>query len=181
MVRRRQEGDTELNLSALIDIFSNMLFFLMTTVTFLTLKTLNAAVPALSTSSDVDTNKGVNVSIEITADGYTVQASGQPADVSQDELKVKEEIPRSTSLLEGGGPKLDTKKLTEELWEIKKRAPEVKNIMIFPAPDIPFDEVVITMDASREMPSIIDPRKRVPLFTRPVLSELIKKDEDLED
>lgn len=180
MVRRRTETDTELNLSALIDIFSNMLFFLMTTVTFLTLKTLNAAVPALSTSADVDTNKGVNVSIEITADGYVLQASGQPADVSQDELKVKEEIGRSSSLV-GGAPKLDTKELTEQLWEIKKKAPEVKNIMIFPAADVPFDEVIVTMDASREMPSIIDPRKRVPLFTRPVLSELIKKDEDLDD
>ena len=48
MLRRRAHQETELNLSALIDIFSIMLFFLMTTVTFLTLKTLNAAVPAVA-------------------------------------------------------------------------------------------------------------------------------------
>jgi hypothetical protein len=149
-----------------------MLFFLMTTVTFLSLKTLNASVPALS-KGDVSTDDGVNVSLNIKPDGYQLQASGQPADASQKALSIDMQIPRVKGIMDPQ-PMLDTTKLTKELWEIKKVAPEVKNIMIFPAPDTPFEEVIASMDASREMPSIINPRKRVPLFTRPVLSELIK-------
>lgn len=171
-MRRRSQEPTELNIAALIDIFSTMLFFLMTTVTFMSLKTLNASVPALSKGA-VSTSDGVNVSVRITEEGYVFQASGQPADSSHQALDVSVEIPRKKGLLDNE-PRWDAKKLTEEAWKVKKVAPEVRNIMIFPEPDIPFDAVVLTMDATREMPSIIDPSKRVPLFTRPVLSELIK-------
>ena len=76
---------------------------------------------------------------------------------------------------------LDTKALTEELWKIKKIAPETKNIMIFPEQAVKFDDVVDTMDAAREMPSLVDPNKKVPLFTRPVLSELVTGDEQERD
>jgi biopolymer transport protein ExbD len=170
-VRRRPAIDNELNLAALIDIFSIMLFFLMTTVTFLSLKTLNASVPALSRGA-VSTSDAVNVSVRMLANGYTLQASGQPADASQKPLNITLEIGKK-SLLKPR-PEYDTKKLTEELWKIKKVAPEAKAIMIFPESDVVFEDVIKTMDACREMPSIVNPNKRVPLFTRPVLSELIQ-------
>jgi biopolymer transport protein ExbD len=170
--RRRSTEPFELNISALIDIFSIMLFFLMTTVTFLSLKTLNASVPALSEGA-VDSDKGVNVSVQILPTGYKLQASGHPADASRPEMKVNLDIAKKTKLLTGKEV-YDTKELTEELWKIKKVAPEVKVIMIFPESEIAFEDVVATMDASREMPSAVNPNKRVPLFTRPVLSELIK-------
>jgi biopolymer transport protein ExbD len=172
-VRRHKSFDNELNLAALIDIFSIMLFFLMTTVTFLSLKTLNASVPALTKAADTSTKNAVNVSVRMTAEGYSLQASGQPADTSQKELNISLSIPRKTSLF-GKGPQYDTKSLTEELWKIKKVSPETKTVMIFPEPDVKFENVIRTMDATREMPSIVNPNKRVPLFTRPVLSELIK-------
>lgn len=172
-MRRRKPEHKELNIAALIDIFSTMLFFLMTTVTFMSLKTLNAAVPALS-KGEVSTDDGVNVSVRVTEEGYVFTAGGQPADTSQKALDVTVEIPRTKGVLDDR-PRWDAKKLTEECWKVKKVAPEVKNIMIFPEPDVPFDAVVLTMDATREMPSIIDASKRVPLFSRPVLSELIQK------
>lgn len=167
MMRRRRAVFQELNLSALIDILSIMLFFLMTTVSFLTLKTLNASVPALSKGA-VDTKDGVNVSVEILATGYVLKASGQPADVKHKRLKIEENIPRKAD------GSLDSKKLTSKLWDIKKIADEQKNIMIFPQDNTSFQDVVTTMDASRFKPSIVDPSKRVPMFTRPVLSELNK-------
>ena len=72
------------------------------------------------------------------------------------------------------------KALTAALWDIKKKAPETKNIMIFPEQGTQFEEIVATMDASREMKSILDSKKKVPLFTRPVLSELVTDDEKRE-
>ena len=170
-MRRHPPTDDELNLAALIDIFSIMLFFLMTTVSFLSLKTLNASVPALS-RGEVSTKDAVNVSLRLLETGYVLQASGQPADVSQKPLSINLEIAKRS--LFKPKPEYDTKKLTEELWKIKKVAPEIKAIMIFPQPDVAFEDVIRAMDASREMPSIVNPRKRVPLFTRPVLSELVK-------
>jgi biopolymer transport protein ExbD len=163
---RRQHEDREVDLAALVDVLSNMLFFLLATVTFLQLKTLNAAVPALS-KGEVSTGKAVDVSLEIRAAGYALKASGDPADGKLPPLAVAKDLPRQ------GDGHLDTKALTRELWEIKKVAPEVKNILIFPEQGILFDEIVQTMDASRDMPSSGDPKKRVPLFTRPVLSELV--------
>jgi biopolymer transport protein ExbD len=170
MVRRTPHEEKEVDLAALVDVLANMLFFLLATVTFLQLKTLNAAVPALSTGA-VSTGKGVDVSFEVRRSGFIVKASGEPADKSVTFTPVDERIPRRSD------GTLDTEALSRKLWEIKKVAPEVKNIMIFPEQGIVFEEIVQAMDASREMPSATDPSKKVPLFSRPVLSELITEDE----
>ncbi len=173
-MKRRKHEESEVDLAALVDVLANMLFFLLATVTFLQLKTLNASVPALSTGP-VSTGKAVDVSVEIhnAPGGFVLNATGDPADKSQGTLAVKLEIARN-------GDKLDTKALTAALWDIKKKAPEAKNIMIFPEQGTQFEEIVATMDASREMKSILDSKKKVPLFTRPVLSELVTDDEKRE-
>ncbi|MDP2341775.1 MAG: biopolymer transporter ExbD [Deltaproteobacteria bacterium] len=170
MVRRRKHEDREVDLAALVDVLANMLFFLLATVTFLQLKTLNAAVPALTTGA-VSTDKVVNVSVEIHPAGYSVKASGDAADKSIGAVNVDKTVARKSD------NHLDTKALTAELWDIKKKTPETKNIMIFPEQGTPFEEIVQTMDAAREMPSILDAKKKVPLFTRPVLSELVTDDD----
>ena len=168
-MKRRKHEESEVDLAALVDVLANMLFFLLATVTFLQLKTLNASVPALSTGKAVD----VSVEIHNAPGGFVLNATGDPADKSQGTLAVKLEIARN-------GDKLDTKALTAALWDIKKKAPEAKNIMIFPEQGTQFEEIVATMDASREMKSILDSKKKVPLFTRPVLSELVTDDEKRE-
>ncbi len=167
-MKKRPHEEREVDLAALVDVLSNMLFFLLATVTFLQLKTLNAAVPALSTGA-VSTGKAVDVSVEIKIEGYSLKASGDPADKSVGTLAVTKDIPRKSD------GSLDSKTLTAELWDIKKKAPEAKNIMIFPQQGTVFEEIVKTMDASREMASILDSKKKVPLFTRPVLSELVEE------
>lgn len=167
---RKPHEEKEVDLAALVDILSNMLFFLLATVSFLQLKTLNAAVPALSTGA-VSTGKAVDVSVEVKSTGFVLKAQGEAADPNVKFKPVQIEIARN------GDGSLDAKALTKELWEIKKQAPETKNIMIFPEQGIMFEDIVKTMDASREMPSIVDPKKKVPLFTRPVLSELVTGDE----
>ena len=169
MVRRRRiEGDKEVDLAALVDIFSNMLFFLIATVSFLQLKTLNAAVPTLSASA-VSTGKSIDITVEIRADGYHLNATGEPADKSVKFTPVNKTIGRKDG-------RLDSRELTRDLWEIKKLAPDVKNIIISPEPAIVFDEIIQTMDATREMPSILDPKKKVPLFTRPIVTPLANHD-----
>jgi len=170
MVRRRAHEEGEVDLAALVDVLANMLFFLLATVVFIQLKTLNAAVPALSTGA-VSTGKGVDVSLEVRAVGFVVKASGEPQDKRVTFTPVDKVIPRRPD------GQLDRAALSKELLEIKKVAPEVKNIMIFPAPGILFDEIVQAMDASREAPSATDPNKKLQMFTRPVLSELVGDDE----
>ena len=165
MVRRRDiEGDKEVDLAALVDVLANMLFFLLATVTFLQLKTLNAAVPALSTSDVPSEEKVVSVSVEVRKSGYILKASGElPSGPYEG---VDERIARNSD------GSLDSKALTKQLWEIKKVANDTKNITILPEQGVAFEDIVLTMDASREMPSILDSKKKVPLFTRPVLSDL---------
>jgi biopolymer transport protein ExbD len=170
MSRRRAHHEAEVDLAALVDVLANMLFFLLATVTLLQLKTLNASVPALSTGA-VSTGKAVDVSVEVRADGFLLKASGEPADKNAVFTPVDKTIPRSSD------GQLDTKTLSQELWAIKKVAPETKNIMIFPEQGILFDEIVKTMDASREVPSVLDPKKKIPMFSRPALSELVTDDD----
>lgn len=170
MVRRRAHEEKEIDLAALVDVLANMLFFLLATVTFLQLKTLNAAVPALTTGP-VSTGKGIDVSFEVRRSGFVVKASGEPKDPSVIFTPIDDRIPRKAD------GTLDTDALSRKLWEVKKVAPELKNVLIFPEKHITFDEVIAAMDASREMPSPSDPTKKVPLFSRPVLSELTGDDE----
>jgi biopolymer transport protein ExbD len=164
-IRRRPHVERELDLAALVDIFSNMLFFLLATVSFLQLKTLNAAVPVLS-SGEVSTGKSIDVSVEVTAAGFVLKAQGSSPDPNITFTPIDLPIARKDG-------KLDVKELTKQLWEIKKLASETKNILIFPEAGTAFEDIVATMDASRDMPSLVDPRKKVPLFPRPVLSELV--------
>ena len=173
MVRRKLEPEG-LNLNSMIDILSIMLFFLMTTVSFLTLKTLNASVPKVS-SGAVSTGNGVDVSVEILKEGYRLKASGQPEDPSQKPLAIDKMIPlRAPDVLhQETEPQLDEKALTAALWDIKKVAPEVKVILIFPKDDTPFQSIIRTMDAAREKRSTLDRNKVVPMFTKPVLSETV--------
>ena len=109
----------------------------------------------------------MTVSVEITPEGYRLKASGQPQNTNEKRMAIDERIPRK-------GEDLAAKKLTARLWEIKKKAPEVRTVMIFPEDGTLFQDIILTMDHSREMPSILDKKKTVPLFTRPVLSELAK-------
>lgn len=164
MRARKKHDEKEVDLAALVDVMASLIFFLMATVTFLSLRTVNAAVPAMS-SGKVDTGKSVDVSLEVTSAGFVLKAVGESPDKSIGKVAVEERIARRSD------GTLDGKALTKQLWEIKKKAPEQKNIVIIPEDSIAFADIVLAMDASRDMPSIVDARKRVPLFPRPVLSE----------
>src|SRR3954470_16371855 len=93
MRRGKIEGDKEVDLAALVDILGNMLFFLLATVSFLQLKTLNAAVPAL-TAGPPSTGKAVDVSVEVKAAGYVLKATGEPQSPNPAWRPVSIEIPR---------------------------------------------------------------------------------------
>src|SRR5215212_918730 len=93
--RREIEGEKEVDLAALVDILGNMLFFLLATVSFLQLKTLNASVPALS-SGPVTTGKSVDVTIEVKQTGYSLKVTGEAADPSVGKVELQRDIPRIT-------------------------------------------------------------------------------------
>ena len=139
--KRKIDGEKEVDLAALVDILGNMLFFLLATVSFLQLKTLNASVPALS-SGPVSTGKAVDVTIEVKQIGYALKVTGEAADPSVGKVELQRDIPRITDAAickerKAVAPCLDARTLTKELWEVKKKAPETKNVMIFPEPTAP--------------------------------------------
>src|SRR4051794_28282364 len=123
--KRKIDGEKEVDLAALVDILGNMLFFLLATVSFLQLKTLNASVPALS-PGPVSTGKSVDVTIEVKQGGFVLKVSGEAADPSVGKVELQREIPRITDPntckeLKATAPCLDKKTLTKELWEVKKK------------------------------------------------------------
>ena len=118
----------------------------------------------------MSTKDGVNVAVEIREDGFVLTASGSPEDKKEAPLAVNQTIPLLAQPEDGLQHDID--QLSRALWDIKKKAPEVKNIMINPGPGTPFHIVIATMDATRERRSDVDKSRSIPLFTRPVLTEL---------
>ena len=147
MTKKAMAETKEVDLAALVDIMGNMLFFLLATVVFVQLHTVNASIPTVGTPGD-----GVSVNVEIKADGYVVKTYGL-------EQNVDATLPR------------DTQKLTKQLWAIKQLSLATKSITITPDDEITTQEILATIDAAREMPSISDPKRKVPLFTKPALAD----------
>ncbi len=145
----------DLNLTALMDILSNLLFFLLASFGAAVISVVSASVPVSSTDeSDVaKSDDSVTVTVAINQDGYKITGGSETLpQAALDEMKLA--IPR-TNKKPKDDPKaalneLDFAKLTEHLYRIKRDYPKSESVILVPDPKIRYDEVVQTMDASRE-------------------------------
>lgn len=146
----------DLNLTALMDILSNILFFLLASFGAAVISVVSASVPVTSTdeSDGAKTDDAVTMTVAINASGYRVTGSSET--LSDEQLEgLKLTLPR-TNHLPKDPPKgsrlneLDFPKLTEALFRVKRAYPKSESVIIVPEPTILYDEVVQTMDACRE-------------------------------
>ncbi|HVO31687.1 MAG TPA: biopolymer transporter ExbD, partial [bacterium] len=151
-------GPLELNLTALMDILSNILFFLLASFGAAVISVVSASVPVASTGdSDVaKTTDEVNMTVNIRRDGFHVTAGSETLDPSVlGTMKI--DIPR-TAHKPKESPKallneLDFDKLTAHLAMVKSKYPKSETVILVPEPAIQYDEVVGAMDAARELAS----------------------------
>jgi biopolymer transport protein ExbD len=151
------EPDLTLNLTSLMDVLSNLLFFLLASFGAAVISVVSASVPVSSTdNSDVaKTTDEVTMTVSINPDGYRITAGSET--LPPEELaSYKYTIPR-TNHPPSDAPKnshplneLDYPKLTQALYTVKQKYPKSETVILVPDPKILYDEVVQSMDACRE-------------------------------
>jgi biopolymer transport protein ExbD len=162
-------ASVHLNLTALMDILSNLLFFLLASFGAAVIMGITAAVPVQSAEkSDVaDKAQQVTVAIKLAKTGYEVFAQGS-AQTAEELAKLTKAIP-----VTGDGP--DYQNLVRHLLTIKERYPASDTIILTVEPGVSYEIMVKTMDAAREravkVRGVIRPLK---LFPTVVVSTMVK-------
>ena len=158
-----------LNLTALMDILSNLLFFLLAAFGTTIVMGINATVPVQSPdkSSVADTRQTVTAGVALSREGYDVTIVG--AAQTQDELdRWRKRIP-----LRDGKP--DGEALTTHLLSIKQNYPKSDTMILTPELGTNYEAMVMTMDAARETDvKISGVTRQVALFPTVVISTVIK-------
>jgi biopolymer transport protein ExbD len=159
----------QLNLTALMDILSNLLFFLLAAFGATIVMVINGTVPIQSAEeSDVaDTKRAVTINISVNKQGFSISALGTA--FSQEELDAMGKIIRLN------GNNHDFSGLTSHLRSIKLKFPKSDTTILTPEPGLTYELLVRTMDAAREYELKEGVSMRTyALFPTVVISTLVK-------
>ncbi len=148
------EDSGELNLVPYLDIVMNIIMFLLATVQFQAmLANINITLPTAALSSETTTapKPELNLTVSISEAGYTLATSGTVLFrgfrlAPEGLVQTTRELPTLPKV----GGQLDTDGLTLILAQIKERFPDEDRAVLTASPEIPYDQVVKTMDAMRE-------------------------------
>lgn len=158
-----------LNLTALMDILSNLLFFLLAAFGATIVMAINASVPVQSADkSDVaDIQKAVTVNVSLTKDGFDVGILRSTL-TPEEEAKWKRRIP-----LRDGAHDFAT--LTAHLVGIKEEYSKSDTMILTPEQETDYETMVKTMDAARETEVTVAGQKRmIPILPTVVISTVNK-------
>lgn len=159
----------QLNLTALMDILSNLLFFLLAAFGATIVMVINGTVPVQSAdeSGVADMKRAVTVNVALKKEGFSVSALGTA--FSQEEL---DRMGRTIPLRKGAH---DLATLTSHLKGIKDNFPKSDTVILTPEPGLTYELMVRTMDAAREYESKEGVAMRTfALFPTVVVSTLVK-------
>ena len=158
-----------LNLTALMDILSNLLFFLLACFGATIVMGINATVPVQSSdkSSVADTKQTVTAAVSIARDGLDVSITGA-AQTDAELARFRRKIP-----LHDGVPDFET--FAAHLLAIKQTYPKSDTIILTPTSGTKYEAMVGTMDAAREsVVKVSGIERTVALFPTVVVSTVIK-------
>jgi biopolymer transport protein ExbD len=158
----------ELNLTALMDILSNLLFFLLACFGATIVMGINATVPVQSNKSDVaDSSQTVTVGVGLGKNGFDVTAIGA-AQTQADLDKWRKKIP-----LKDGDP--DYQALAQHLVAIKQQYPKSDTMILTPEDGMSYASMIKTMDVARESEVELAGLKRsIPVFPTVVVATVVK-------
>jgi biopolymer transport protein ExbD len=165
-------GDaTGVDLTALMDILSNIIFFLMASFGAAVVAIVPGSVPTISEegASDVahETDK-VTLTMMVKRSGDVV-VSVANNDIEPEELA---KYGKTFAAIEG---RIDAKAINEYLWTIKGKFPKSKEAIINPEGRVNYGMIVEAMDASRERHMKVDGQGiYAALFPAVVVSSLVE-------
>src|SRR5215470_18717815 len=140
------DESTRFDLTALMDVLSNIIFFLMASFGAAVVAGLPASVPTISEAGENDTAREENkvtLTLQVKADGL-VQVS-----VANNEMTPESLAPYSKTIAAVSGAP-DYKALTEHLWSVKEKFRASKDCVIVPDDQVTYDTLIQVMDAARE-------------------------------
>jgi biopolymer transport protein ExbD len=161
-----------LNLTPLMDVMSNLLFFLLASFGATMVAIIPNTVPTVSsgepTPNDDKPEESVNVTLRVDGSGITVKCESDT--VPRDILNTL-----SAKIAKKDGT-YDYKGLTTALKAIKEKYRASSNVVVVPDDDLPYETVVKVLDAARDT-RLVDLRNAI-LFPNVVLSGIATHDID---
>ena len=163
------EFAVDLNLTPLMDVMSNILFFLLAGFGAAILSFLAASVPVQSDSDaapDAPRTDKVTVNLQIAAEGYKLS-------IANDRLP-PDELAKGWSVLQKTAKgTYDNDALSATLLELKRKYPASDTVMIVPSDATVYEEIVAAMEASKDVKQA---GQRLRLFPKAVIADLVKAD-----
>jgi biopolymer transport protein ExbD len=162
---------TRFDLTALMDILSNIIFFLMASFGAAVVAGLPASVPTISESGENDTATEEN-KITLTV---MVKANGQlDVSVANNQMTPEQLAPYTKKFAPVSGAP-DLKGLSDHLWAIKDKFRQSKDMVLVPEDDVTYEMIVDVMDASRERHEMRNGKPFKPqMFPGVTVSSLVK-------
>lgn len=135
----RMKPDEELNIVPMIDMVTNLMFFLMMFASVMPVMMINAPMPKIaSTAEEVKKAKESENAFEV-----TVSVSKKGFDVRSDAGS------KSIPVIAEG--KYNYAELHTFLVQLHAKKPKAKELTLTPADDTPYDVMIEVMDAAREL------------------------------
>jgi biopolymer transport protein ExbD len=154
-----------LNLTALMDILSNLLFFLLAAFGATVVMAINATVPVSSADkSDVAaTRQTVTALVALSDTGFDITITGTE--------QTQADLDRFKTRIPAGPNGLDYAAFANHLVAIKQEYPRSDTMILSSQPGTKYETMIKAMDASRETKITLDGIDRlVPLFPTVVVS-----------
>jgi biopolymer transport protein ExbD len=159
------------DLTALMDVLSNIIFFLMASFGAAVVAIVPASVPTISEAGDNDTateETKVTLTVKLSANGDT------SVSIANNQM-LPDELTPYTKSFAGKDGKVDTKSLGEHLWSIKDKFRESKDAILVPDDEVTYGLLIDAMDAVRERHLVVDGKSVFPqMFPAVVVSSLVK-------
>lgn len=166
-----EDEATNFDLTALMDVLSNIIFFLMASFGATVVAGLPASVPTISEAGDNDTATEED---KVTAT-VSIKSSGElEVTVANNQMLPEELKPYSKKIPAASGA-IDAKALTDHLFLVKEKFRKSKDIILIPADDVSYETLIQVMDASREKRELLNGQWVFPeLFPAVTVSSLVK-------
>lgn len=160
-------SQVDLNLTPLMDVMSNILFFLLASVGASIVALLPASLPTRSddaAGAEPPVNQ-VMMTVQITKDGF--KASG-----ANERLSAADLAALRFTLRKGDAEwSMPYDELTRKMTEIKDKYKASDTVILLPEKEVPYEVIVKTMDATRGKGR---EEERLNLFPKVVISDLVK-------
>lgn len=160
------EFAVDLNLTPLMDVMSNILFFLLAGAGAALVSFMAASVPVQS-ESDAPTAEAradkVTLSVQFTASAYKVSLQGEKLS-AEDASKFQRELPKK-------GPAYDNAALHALAIEVKEKFPASDTIVLVPTDATIYEEIIASMEATKDT---VREQKRLRLFPKAVVADVVR-------